>query len=135
MLSWDEIEQLHAGGVAIEAHTHSHPDMRSLDPQGMEQECETADALIERRLGRRPLYFAYPYGYKNASVCEFARRRYRGAVTTELRLLDSRDDAAQLPRLDSYYLQGAWLRRNLDSTAGRFYLSLRGMLRTLRGSQ
>lgn len=135
MLDWDEVERLHAGGVRIDAHTHNHPDMRGLDRQGMAQECEAADALIEHRLGRRPVYFAYPYGYRNASVCDFVRRRYRGAVTTELRTLGSAEDAAQLPRLDSYYLRSAWLRRNLDSLPARAYLRLRGVLRTLRGTQ
>ena len=135
MLTWQEIEQLHAAGIFIDSHTHSHPDMRKLDEQAMQQECETADLLIEERLGRRPQYFAYPYGYKNESVCSFARHRYKATVTTELKTLGSDEDFATLPRLDSYYLQSAWMQNNLDSSLSGAYLSLRGWLRTLRGTQ
>lgn len=135
MLSWDEIEQLHGAGIIIDSHTHNHPDMRKLDSAEMQQECETADGLIEERLGRRPQYFAYPYGYKNDDVCDFVRSRYKATVTTELKTLGKYEDMARLPRLDSYYLQGQWLQRNLDSSLSRMYLSLRGLMRTVRGSQ
>lgn len=135
MLTWDEIEQLHGSGIFIESHTHTHADMRELDSVEMEQECEISDELIEKRVGRRPQYFAYPYGYKNDSTCNFARRRYQAAVTTELGTLTGREDPACLPRLDSYYLQSSWMQKNLDSSMSRAYLSLRGWLRALRGTQ
>lgn len=135
MLNWDKIEKLHAAGVIIDSHTHQHPDMRKIAPGKMEEECDMADELIENRLGRRPQYFAYPYGYKNDSVCNFVRGRYKATVTTELRMLGDHEDNANLPRLDSYYLQGHWMQDNLDSAAGRAYLSLRGLMRTLRGTQ
>ncbi len=135
MLTWDEIERLHEAGIFIDSHTHSHPDMRELSDDEMFHECELADDLIEKRLGRRPQYFAYPYGYRNDAVCNYIRNRYKGAVSTELRTLSSREDHAQLPRLDSYYLKNHWLQRNLDSSLSRMYLSVRGVVRTLRGTQ
>lgn len=135
MLNWDEIEQLHNAGIFIDSHTHSHPDMRKMNSSEMQHECETADTLIEERLGRRPQYFAYPYGYKNDTACNFARKQYKATVTTELKMLGNHDDMAQLPRLDSYYLQSHWLQDNLDTFLSRTYLSVRGLLRTLRGTQ
>jgi len=135
MLNWDEIEQLHEAGVKIDSHTHSHPDMRKLEREQMEEECSKADELIENRLGRRAKYFAYPYGYKNKEVCDFVRQRYTATVTTELRSLRGNEDLANLPRLDSYYLQGQWLQNNLNTKAGQTYLSLRSMLRAVRGTQ
>lgn len=135
MLTWDEIERLHDAGIYIDSHTHSHPDMRKLSESEMLDECELADDLITKRLGRRPQYFAYPYGYKNDAVCNYVRERYKGAVTTELRTLNGREDCAKLPRLDSYYLQNRWLQRNLASSLSSMYLSVRGVIRTLRGTQ
>jgi peptidoglycan/xylan/chitin deacetylase (PgdA/CDA1 family) len=135
MLNWDEIEQLHSDGIIIDSHTHNHPDMRQLDGEEMQQECEMADDLIEKRLGRRPQYFAYPYGYKNKAVCDFVRSRYKATVTTELKMLGKHEDMASLPRLDSYYLQGYWMQHNLDSAFSKMYLSLRSLMRTVRGSQ
>ena len=135
MLGWDEIEALHTAGIQIESHTHSHPDMRTLTTERMQEECEQADSVIESRLGRRPQYFAYPFGYHNTKVREFARGRYRGTVTTELRELPGEPDTAALPRLDSYYLQSPLMIRNIDTLAVRGYLAARNILRNWKGSQ
>jgi peptidoglycan/xylan/chitin deacetylase (PgdA/CDA1 family) len=135
MLNWDELGQLQAAGVHIESHTHSHPDMRGLSTAQMQEECDQADTLIEQRLGRRPRFFAYPFGYHNPLVRDFARARYQGTVTTELRTLGQQEDSAALPRLDSYYLRSDWRIRHLDSVTVRGWIALRNVLRNLRGSQ
>lgn len=135
MLDWDEVETLAEGGVLIESHTHSHPDMRKLSLDGMQAECERADALIEQHTGRRPSYFAYPFGYFDRRNLDFARDRYRGTVTTELRPLRDHEDPAALPRLDTFYLKSEELLRHLDSPPVQAYLSARSVLRTWRGSQ
>ena len=135
MLTWEQVEKLHEAGVYIDAHTHNHPDMRALSVDEMKVECVIADDLIEKRVGRRPEYFAYPYGYKNDAVMNYVRNHYKATVTTELRTLGANEDFSILPRLDSYYLQSNWLQKNLDSFFGQTYLSLRSRLRTLRGTQ
>ncbi len=135
MLDWDEIEALHTAGVRIESHTHNHPDMRTLTTERMQEECEQADSIIESRLGRRPQYFAYPFGYHDSKVRDFARERYRGTVTTELRSLPGEPDYAALPRLDSYYLRSPLMIRNIGSASMRGYLAARNVLRNLKGSQ
>jgi peptidoglycan/xylan/chitin deacetylase (PgdA/CDA1 family) len=131
MLSWDQVARLYAAGIRIESHSHRHPDLRTLDSAGILEECEQADRLIERRLGRRPAYFAYPYGYFDDRVCDCVRGRYDAAVTTDLRAMKTREDPARLPRIDSYYLRQEWLRRRWGSVPFRGYLSLRRMLRKL----
>lgn len=135
MLNWGELEKLHEHGVLIESHTHTHPDMRTLTAEQMAEECERADTLIDNRLGRRPEYFAYPFGYHNKAVRGFVRDRYRGTVTTELRMLGIRENSAALPRIDTYYLQSEMHIRNIDSLVMRGYLAVRNILRTLKGSQ
>lgn len=135
MLNWDELAALQAGGISIECHTRTHPDMRTLTETQMQQECEQADELIGSHLGRRPRYFAYPFGYHNRKVRDFARPRYRGTVTTELRQLGDNMDSAALPRLDAYYLQSPRLIQNIDSLLLKGYLSARNILRNIKGSQ
>jgi len=135
MLDWDGVAALQDAGVLIEAHTHSHPDLRTLDTARMVEECARADELIERRCGRHPEFFAYPFGYHNTAVRAMARARYRAAVTTELRPLGAAEDPAALPRLDSYYLRSEWRMRHLDSAPMRAWLGLRNRLRNLKGSQ
>ena len=135
MLDWRKIEALHANGVRIEGHTANHPDLRTLDDAAIEAELEEADAAIEARVGRLPRYFAYPYGYENERVRAVARRRYRASFTTRLDYLGEDNDRAALPRLDSHYLRSPRLVRSLASPMVRHYVSLRGVLRRLRGTE
>lgn len=135
MLGWDEIEKLQQAGMRFESHTHGHPDLRGLDDRGIATECGEADRIIEEKLGRRPQYFAYPYGYRSERASDYARRQYRASVTTQLRELSGNEDTAALPRLDSYYLRAPWVFRRLDAALPRAYLVLRGALRRLRGGE
>jgi len=135
MLDWGEVEKLHQGGFTIESHTNSHPDMRTLSENEIEDECQIANDLIEKRLARRPEYFAYPYGYRNKLASDYIKKNYRAGVTTEFRFLGDVEDYAVLPRLDSYYLRFPWVYRRMDTSIACVYLSLRGFLRRLRGGE
>jgi peptidoglycan/xylan/chitin deacetylase (PgdA/CDA1 family) len=132
MLQWSEIEALQKGGIRIEAHTVNHPDLRQLSEEALLEECEAAEQMIAARLGRTPYYFAYPYGSSNARVRNFARSRYRGSLTTDLRPLSSEEDLAALPRLDSYYFRHHMIFGNLEAPRARALLGLRRVLRQLK---
>jgi peptidoglycan/xylan/chitin deacetylase (PgdA/CDA1 family) len=131
-LRWHEIEALQGMGMRIEAHTASHPDLRQLSDEAVRAECESADETIEARLGVRPRYFAYPYGRSDARVRDFARSRYAGSVTTDLRMLRHEEDSAALPRLDAYYLRHRLIFDDLRSLHARGFLAFRRALRRLR---
>lgn len=133
MLDWTQIEELQAGGVLIEGHTASHPDLRTLDDAAMIAELGEADDLIERRLGRRPRYFAYPYGRFDRRVSRIASAHYDGCVTTELRMLPEKPRSDALPRLDSHYLRSSTLLHHLSGRGVRTYLSLRNLIRRVQG--
>lgn len=134
MLDWDQVGKLSESGVYIDAHTASHPDMRKLTSAALLEECELANDEIQRRTGRRPEFFAYPFGYHNIRSRDVCRKLYRASVTTELRKLSEREDMAALPRLDSYYLQSKTSIERLDSLFVSAYLRTRWILRTLRGT-
>lgn len=132
MLDWTQVEALHDGGVFIEGHTAHHPDLRTLDEQRIAAECDAADGLIERRLGRRPRHFAYPYGFYDDHVRAAVRRLYASAATTEFRDLSGPFPLDAVPRLDSHYLRSPWLMRNLSGRPAGLYLELRRLIRRLR---
>ena len=134
LLNWHQIEALHAAGVRVESHTANHPDLRTLNDDQINVECEAADRIIEERLGERPRYFAYPYGLSDKRVQAITGQRYQGCVTTELRVLRRVENPVCLPRLDSYYLRSPWVYRHLLSQRSRTYLGVRRWLRVLRGS-
>jgi peptidoglycan/xylan/chitin deacetylase (PgdA/CDA1 family) len=132
MLQWREIEALHGAGIHIEAHTASHPDLRQLSNYALSEECNRADETIRSMLGVRPRYFAYPYGFNDARVRSYARQRYVGSVTADMRVLRRREDPAALPRLETFYLRKEFLFRNLQSPATNAYIALRRAVRRFR---
>lgn len=135
MLNWDQINRLAEGGVVIESHTHSHRDLRSLSDSEIDAECAMADTLIERHVGQRPRYFAYPFGYCSHRVAERVGPRYVAAFTARLGFLSTRIGRSQLPRIDAHYFRGMFARMPLTAPQVRAYLMCRKLLRKIRGSE
>jgi peptidoglycan/xylan/chitin deacetylase (PgdA/CDA1 family) len=133
LMDWDQLEALAAAGISIEGHTANHPDLRGLSDAEIHEQMEQADAAIEARLGRRPRYFAYPYGYSDPRVRAVAGKRYAGCFTTKLDYLNGSVDLTQLPRLDAHYLRSPALVRSLAGEPAHAYIALRRALRRLRG--
>lgn len=133
MLSWDQLHELHAGGMQIDAHTYSHPDLRGLTDDEIENEFARCDTEIEQAFGRRPAYFSYPYGFFNDRVERICNARYAASVSTRLGYLGRSSRASALPRLDSYYLQSRGVVSNLFSMRARRYLAVRAAMRRVRG--
>ncbi len=135
MLTWDQITRLAKGGVAIESHTHSHRDLRTLSDAEIDGECATADRLIERHVGRRPRYFAYPFGHANRRVAEWIAKRYEAAFTNRLGFLSMHSGRGSLPRVDAHYLRGTFAQLPLTAPPMHVYLMFRKGLRVMRGSE
>jgi peptidoglycan/xylan/chitin deacetylase (PgdA/CDA1 family) len=132
MMDWPAIEACAAAGMSVENHTVYHPDLRTLTAAAIVEECARADEAIERRLGRRPLLFAYPYGYVNETARDAIASRYVAAFTADLGFLTTQADAHRLPRIDSYYLRSPVIADRFLTGLGRGYLSFRAAMRTLR---
>lgn len=133
MMNWQELEACFDADMHVESHTVSHPDLCQLTPAQIEQECESADQLIEHRFGYRPSHFAYPYGRYNANVATLLGNKYKTCVTTALSPLGRNLATAELPRLDSYYLQNRREYNRFFSPTANGYLRLRHCLRVIRG--
>ncbi len=106
LADWDTLNNLVAGGgVTLEAHTRTHPDLTLCAPGQMEEELEGAAAELERYTGRRPEGIAYPYGSVNDAVVAAARGTYRCGCTTRYAVLGGQPDPICLPRLDMWYIK------------------------------
>jgi len=132
MMNQAQLEHCVESGMLIENHTATHPDMRALSSGEVRDECLQADRWIDAAFGRKPKHFAYPYGYYNAEVAAFVGSHYETAVTTKLKMLSSQDSMAELPRLDTYYLQKRGSYRSFFSFQANTYLKLRNGLRIIR---
>ncbi|MBL4744352.1 MAG: polysaccharide deacetylase family protein [Cycloclasticus sp.] len=135
MLSWHEIEQLQASGIQVDAHTHRHPDMRTINKEQILEEFHLSHEILASKIGVTPNYFAYPFGYHNQLARDCAADFYKASMTTELKPLSKNYDEAAIPRLDSFYFQTSNAINNLDSSMMTMYLKLRNAMRNVKGSQ
>jgi peptidoglycan/xylan/chitin deacetylase (PgdA/CDA1 family) len=65
-LTWDEAREMLAGGMAIGAHTHSHPMLSKLTEDEQRRELGQSRAIISEKLGINVDSFAYPFGSPTA---------------------------------------------------------------------
>jgi peptidoglycan/xylan/chitin deacetylase (PgdA/CDA1 family) len=138
LLSWDDLEVLLAKGVAIEAHTRTHPRLTGLSGDRLDAEMQGSADDLQGRLGVASTHLAYPYGVVDPVVAARAERFFRRGYTTEFDVVRPSDPPMWCPRLDMYYFREgraleAWgspgfrarllsvrLRRGIRQGLGRF---------------
>jgi len=80
-LSWHQVDDmLSTGLVTLGAHTHTHPDLRGLSVEEIEEEVGESNRLIEARTGHYPEHFAYPKGLWDQTAETVVRANYSTAV-------------------------------------------------------
>lgn len=80
-LTWDQVNEMaNSGLMTVGAHTHSHPDLRSVSPDRIAHELTHSNGLIEERTGKRPRHFTYPWGWWSEAADAEARQRYATAT-------------------------------------------------------
>lgn len=105
LLDWTDLERLVARGVAIEAHTRSHPALTGASSGTLDDELLGGLEDLEKRLDVHSTHVAYPYGDVDDAVAARAARYFRFGHTTDFRALRGADEPIRLPRLDMYYFQ------------------------------
>ncbi len=86
MLTWDQVREMHRGGVSFGAHTMTHPVVSQLSQQALDAELRDSKRVIEERLQTPVQDFAYPFGqpadYGLDAPAVVAQCGYRSASTT-----------------------------------------------------
>ncbi len=106
VLNWNEVRELHSQGIHFGSHTVSHPQLKTLELNQVEEEVSRSKKVIEDRIGGAIRSFSYPYAFPEADR-QFTRRLkdilvssgYENGVTTILGTATSRSDRFFLPRL------------------------------------
>jgi peptidoglycan/xylan/chitin deacetylase (PgdA/CDA1 family) len=115
-LTWRQLRALERRGVEIGSHTVSHRALTGLSDSQAFAELVKARRTLERRLGHRVPWLAYPFGSYDARIERLARRAgYLLAVTTQWGTRQSARRPFALPRL-----------RILDSTGVRGLAAMLG---------
>jgi peptidoglycan/xylan/chitin deacetylase (PgdA/CDA1 family) len=83
-LTWPLLHALESRGIEIGSHTVSHRNLTSLSDSAAFAELYNARRALERHLGHRVPWLAYPFGAYNTRIEGLARRAgYVLAVTTQ----------------------------------------------------
>lgn len=81
-LTWAQLQEMSAAGMDIQAHTLSHPHLRALPADAAAREIAESKRILEKRLGKPVVAFAYPFGEYDSAVIEMVKRAgYESAVT------------------------------------------------------
>ncbi|HUR27582.1 MAG TPA: polysaccharide deacetylase family protein [Planctomycetota bacterium] len=132
LLGWDALGKLAAQGLELGAHSRTHPHLEHISDARQVDEIEGAADDLLRYAGKRPHSFCYPYGTLDERAVARTARTYRRACTTELAVLDGRESAHRLPRLDAFYLRGAGRLESFGELAFRVRIQVLRAARNLR---
>ena len=102
-LTWEEVAQLPAAGVAVGSHAHSHRSMAQLSPPEALDEAQRSKQLLEQHLGVAVWSFAYPFGMRPDESAATARMLSENGYSTvfiaQHGVLRHGADLARLPRV------------------------------------
>jgi peptidoglycan/xylan/chitin deacetylase (PgdA/CDA1 family) len=101
-MTWEQTEQLQAGGVTFGSHTSTHEILTRISAGEAEQEITASRALIEQRLRSGCALFAYPNGDCSPAVRDLvAKAGYRVAFLNDHPGVWRRDgDPYMVPRIN-----------------------------------
>jgi peptidoglycan/xylan/chitin deacetylase (PgdA/CDA1 family) len=105
-LTWTDVRELHSRGITFGSHTATHPELKFLSMEKVEDEVAGSKKTIEDHIGAPVRSFSYPYAFPEANQT-FVRQLkvllqkcgYDNGVTTILGTASALSDRFFLPRL------------------------------------
>jgi peptidoglycan/xylan/chitin deacetylase (PgdA/CDA1 family) len=82
LMSEPELREAESAGISVESHGHAHLDLRTVSEQVVREDLRTSVEILERVVGRRPRYLAYPFGTHSPQVETIAAQTGFSAVLT-----------------------------------------------------
>jgi peptidoglycan/xylan/chitin deacetylase (PgdA/CDA1 family) len=73
MMSWEDIRTLHAAGMTIGAHSHTHRILSALDKASQQQEIRSSKRILEDFLTSKVDFLAFPDGRRETFNAETMR--------------------------------------------------------------
>jgi len=99
LLDWDKIIDMSKNGVIFGSHTRTHPFLKKLSTDEIEQELFGSKAALERGLNLPVEFFCYPYGqYDERAVVAAKKAGYLAAMTMNRGLVHRGDDPLEMRR-------------------------------------
>jgi len=103
MMLSEQLKQLHAAGMGIGGHTHSHPIIANLDDETLKKELSINKRKLEEVIGENITLFAYPNGkpgtdFHKDQIQLLKDTGYSMAVTTKPATACPNSKLFELPR-------------------------------------
>lgn len=121
-MTFDEIKETERQGGEIEYHSYGHLHMVGLNDAKLTQDFADGIAVFEKYMGRKPRYFAYPFGEYDERVIAKAKEfgfeallnQNTGAVSTKSSVFDLdrtplKDDTDMKVAFADEYLDATWI--------------------------
>lgn len=103
-LTWEQVREMHKSGLTFGSHTVHHQALTKLTPEQVQAELGDSSREIERQLGHKPRYFAYPTGAYNRQLAETVRLAgYRAAFTIRYGEVGLESDQYALERIPLFH--------------------------------
>jgi peptidoglycan/xylan/chitin deacetylase (PgdA/CDA1 family) len=127
LMDWVTVTELARSGIEFGGHGVTHMDLTRLAPDERREEIASSARHLAERLGRRPAFFAAPYGRVNAGVIADIRHSYDAAFGTRFAPAERTCDRFDVPRIEMHYFRDAGRWR--DFLAGRrgYFLARRAL--------
>jgi peptidoglycan/xylan/chitin deacetylase (PgdA/CDA1 family) len=105
-LTWSEARELHGQGIHFGSHTVSHPVLKDIAIEQVDEELRISKSVIEDELGAAVDSFSYPFAFPEADhrfrqILKdiLVKHGYQNCVTTILGTANPQSDRYCLPRL------------------------------------
>lgn len=119
-MTWDQAQEMYGSGLmTLGAHTHTHPDLRCVDPETAAAEIAVSNHLIEQRLGSAPRHFTYPKGWWSETADPVVRQSYATATLGMGSPITPDSDPHTLNRVAVVRSDSFWAFRRKMITGGR----------------
>jgi peptidoglycan/xylan/chitin deacetylase (PgdA/CDA1 family) len=105
-LTWEEVQELHRGGIEFGSHTVHHPELVNVPWPDIQSELQNSKREIEAHLGASCVTFAYPYAFPQTRMDFLSRLKkllmttgYETCATTVIGRHSAGGDPMQIKRL------------------------------------
>jgi len=99
-MSWDNVVEMHAGGMEFGAHSYNHADLRKQSVDYLVWQILGPREAIEERIKEPVRFFSYPSGaYDDQVVAVLRSAHYWGAITAHQGVLQSSQHPFDLQRI------------------------------------
>jgi len=99
-LSWNEIEEMHKGGIDFQPHGHTHPDLSKLEKNLVREEIIKSKEMLEKTLGKEGEFISYPFGrYSKRVISILKEQGFKAGVAVRPGIAKPGMDLYALPRM------------------------------------